>query len=195
MATALMTRAGFSTGALVGLSLGVYLVISYLKVLAGSIYPSDALLSLPVCFLTLSIFELIIFTFVTIESSGLHLITRRNFVYYIKTYYSGFALELIIVAFSIMFVLVFMLHPITYWRKTPFWMSSALAFFIFDTIFLSPTQANDYYMQPERTDALPNYSPAMNVFLVTGVFIHFIFMVGVGDQLVGRRVGQCPSSF
>ena len=52
----------------------------------------------------------------------------------------------------LIFFLIFMLEPISYWRKTPFWLSTIFAFFLFDTVYLNPVKQNDFYMQPEHPD-------------------------------------------
>ena len=124
-----------------------WIVVSYIKVLGGAIYPSDALLSLPLIILNIGLYEYIVHNldkFETKHNMGTDpfIINRANFVSFLesnKVLYSEF------ITFTAIFIfgtVISMLHPISLTKKTPLWIAIPLIFFIFNNMLASPNRMN-----------------------------------------------------
>ena len=173
--------------------LAVWSFLSFLKVVAGSIYPSDCFATLPVCAANIGIYHLTRYilkldflpntstkdvnpiTIDNIKDLNLHTLDVFKVTYFIP--------------FFIFLILVSMIHPITLWKKTPVWMGSALSMLVLHVVLLNPQPSNNFMMavRPQHGE---KYSPAVLWYAVVSLTLILFLLVGIADQLLGRRVGQ-----
>jgi len=120
-----------------------FLLGSFLKVLSGSTYPSDALITLPVCALNIGMFQGIILLIDSNRSfTTLSLITRPTFIHYIEL--NNFEHTKYICLAFLLIVLLMCIRPISMFKKTPLWMATPISFYIFNRVLMYPTEENGY---------------------------------------------------
>jgi len=86
-----------------------------------------------------------------------------------------------------------MMHPITLWKKTPLWVATPIGFIIFNSILLNPTKDNGYHMVPKPAKDF-ELSASLETYVVLTLILYLFLLVGVGDALLGRRVGFLMAS-
>lgn len=111
------------------------LAISFIfKVHSGSIFPSDGLLTIPMCFVNLLIFFLAKFVKDKIPDDDSKIkLSRYNIQELNQVIQDHFAIIWAVLVIVIV-ILISMLRPIYLFKKTPLWMSCPLSIWLFHRI-------------------------------------------------------------
>ena len=162
------------------IAVATYIIVSFVKVHLGQNYPSDCILSLPPILLVITLFYLLTwfdkvinicpactdhlgneygfcyFDSPEIAKNDPYLITRKTFGSSDSNWFSTMVIAL--VAF-ILFSLTSM-HPVEFWHKTPYFVPTILALYLFDNIMLCPSAANNYrsVYSPMTLSSVPRFA-------------------------------------
>lgn len=128
-------------------SLVVFFVIGFLKVLAGNIFPSDVVITLPLYLINNIIFEIILSLspqWWSLENNPKpNLITRQNFFEdYIDKNAIRYDIIAVFIISWIIFVTLSMLKPFVFWKKTPLWQAIPMSQCVFYSSLTYPSWIN-----------------------------------------------------
>jgi len=123
------------------ISISTFIALSILKIISGSIYPSDAIFTIPIfVFNHLLFIGVQIWVDYLVDKPANQIIFRNNFTD-LKINKLRISYFLIIFTFSF---LVSMIKPIQLWKKTPLMMTIPVSIWVLNVCLLFPNDINNY---------------------------------------------------
>ena len=187
-----------------GFALFTYAVTSFSRVHLGQCYPSDIIVTTIPTLLVLLIF----YSLYWIDSKallcpscgdskesycyfgdlpGATLITRKNF----ELTSLNFASTMVIGIFCYIIFSITSWHPIEFWQKTPYFVPTLLAVYLFENIMLCPSETNNFMsVVAPRDDPPKNGSQRA---LAASIIIFSYGCTWIVNNLLGNRTGQLLS--
>jgi len=186
-----------------------YIIVSFAKVHLGQNYPSDCLLSLPPIMLIIALFYLLIWFDTVLNLCPActdHLGNVDGFCYFDspqmiqndpllltrQTFSAGESnwFSTMVIAFgSFAIFSLTSIHPVEFWHKTPYFVPTIVAIYLFKNIILCPSAANDYrsVTSPMLLKSAPTF-PAQKVITFSLVFFSY-GTTWIVNNLLGNRTG------